>query len=269
MTKEQFDLNRGTVSGIIQKIWDRHGDIFLRLAFLPEVDKPLRYLTLRLPEGQVGGQLISLQPGEKIRASGYLADAPYTESLAEFLWDARKKDLFDDLENGEKLRQIQIKRIGTRLDVLELERLEAKAEPQGADVTVQGVVAKVWDSSQHRMVRLAIYDQFTEITKKGRNGQHPKRKPHYVTARFVDGQVNGQEISIRKRQRVRLAGELQIRFYKETLREVMNRSGNAELIGDLHNIDPDEVFAIRDSVSVTAHSAIVLASMGRAELQAN
>ena len=269
MTQEQFDLNRCTVSGILQKIWDRHGDIFLRLAFLPEADKPLRYLTLRLPEGQVDGQLISLQPGERIRVSGYLVDAPYTESLAEFLWDARKKDLLDDLENTDQLRQIQIKRIGTRLDVLELERLQADAAPQGANVMVQGVVAKVWDSSRHRMVRLAIYDQYTEITKKGQNGKRPKRKPHYITARFVDGKVGDQEITLRKRNRIRLSGALQIRFYKETLREVLMRSGNANLVGDFHNIDLDEVFAIRNSVSVTAHSAIVLASMGRAELQAN
>ena len=264
---EQFDINRCTVSGIVQKIWDRDGDIFLRLAFKPEEDKPLRYLTARLPQGMVGGKLVSLQPGDKLRLFGYLVDAPYTETIREFLWDARKKDLQDEL--GEKLKDVRVKRMGTRLDVLSLERLRPDASPGPADVSLQGVVAKTWNSSTHLMARLAVYDEHTEIISKNGNGNgnRPKRKPHYVTVRFPDSKAGEQEIKLAKRNRVRLAGSVQIRFYRETLREVLIRSKAADRIGDLDGIDPSEIFAIRDTVNVTANSAIVLGSMGRAELE--
>jgi len=259
---EQFDINRCTVGGVIQKIWDRDGDIFLRLAFQPEEDKPLRYLTARLPEGTVGGQMVSLQPGDKIRVFGYLADAPYTETIREFLWDARKKKLQDEL--GEKFAGVRIKRVGTRLDVLELERLEKDADPTQASVSLQGVVAKTWESGTHLMARLAVYDRHTRIIgENGSNGRRPKRKPHYITVQFVDGKAGEQEISLKKKGRVRLTGDLQVRFYKETLREVLIRSKAADRIGELDGIDPDEIYAIRDSLHVVAESAIV---MGRAKL---
>ena len=62
---------------------------------------------------------------------------------------------------------------------------------------------------------------------------------------------------------MRLTGDLQVRFYKETLREVLIRSKAADRIGELDGIDPDEIYAIRDSLHVVAESAIV---MGRAKL---
>ena len=267
MTEEQFDINRCIVGGAIQKIWDRESDIFLRLAFLPDPDKPLRYLTLRLPDGKIDGKLVSLQPGEKIRVSGYLVDAPYTETLAEFLRDARKDGLIDRLDNAEKFRQVRVKRVGTRLDVLELERLTNAAELQAADVMVQGIAAKLWNSSRNLKVRLAIYDQYTDILTPGTNGKRPRRKAHYLTAFFPDSKVGGKDVKIHKRNRIRLAGSLQIHFYRQTLREVLLRSGNATLIGELDAvIDPDQIFAIQDSVSMRVDSAIVLASMGRAQL---
>lgn len=268
MTAEQFDINRCIVGGAIQKIWDRESDIFLRLAFLPDPGKPLRYLTLRLPNGKIDGKLVSLQPGEKIRVSGYLVDAPYTETLAEFLRDARKDGLIDKLDSAEKFRQVRVKRVGTRLDVMELEHLTSAAEPQSAEVMVQGIAAKVWSSNRSLKVRLAIYDQYTDILTPGVNGRRPKRKAHYLTVLFPDSKVGGQDVKIRKRNRLRLAGDLQIHFYRQTLREVLLRSGSAALIGELDAvIDPDQIYAIQDSVSMRVDSAIVLASMGRAQLQ--
>ena len=133
---------------------------------------------------------------------------------------------------------------------------------------VQGIVAKHWNSNQSLKVRLAIYDRHTEILQEAASGRRSKRKAHYLTACFPDGKAGGQEIDIRKRNRVRLSGDLQIHFYKQTLREVLLRSGNANLIGELDaTVDPDGIFAIQDSVSVTVDSAIVLASMGRTQLQ--
>ncbi len=263
--RERFDINRCTVGGFIQKIWDFEEDIFLRLAFSPGADEKQRYLTLRLPQGMVGGRLVSLQPGMNVSVSGYLADSPYTESLAEFLRDARKNGLLDRLENGDVFRDVRLKRVGTRLDVLELEIQEGE-EPrlQSADVQLQGIAARVWEAGLHVMARLAVYDRYTEImSANGRRGL-PRRKPHYITVRFPEGKAGARPVALKKGVRLRLTGRLQIRFYRETLREVLVRSGNAGLVGALNGIvDPDEVSALRDSVLVIAEGAIVLASVQR------
>jgi len=271
MPKEQFDINRCTVGGIVQKIWGRDNDIFLRLIFLPDPEKPNRYLTTRLPGGTVNGKLVSLQPGDRIRVSGYLSDEPYTETIREFLWDARKKKLQNDL--GEKLEKVRVKRIGTRLDVLELERLKPDAQPTGADVSLQGVIVKTWESGTDLAARLGSYDPHTEIISNNGSGHRtgrkkwPRRKPHYITIRFLDGKADGQPVRLKKRNRIRLSGSLQIHFYKETLRDILIRAQAADLIGELDGIDPDHVFAIRSSAYVVVNSAIVLASLGLPEAE--
>jgi len=79
--------------------------------------------------------------------------------------------------------------------------------------------------------------------------------------RSVDGE---RPITIHKRNRLRLTGTLQIRFYRQSLREVLVRSGNAALVGKLDSVyDPDQIYAIHDSVSLHVNNAVVLASMGR------
>jgi hypothetical protein len=275
MLDEQFDINRCTVSGVIQRIWDRGDDLFLRLAFVPEADKPPRFLTLRLPSGKVGGQLISLQPGETVNASGYLVDEPYEESLREFLRDARKNNLLEKLPGADDFYHVSLKRVGTRLDVTGLEMLKnGKLAETANAVDIQGVVAKVWEAGQNLMVRLAIYDRGTSVINAAENGsgaengKRPRRKAHYVTARFADGEVDGKSLKIHTRNRLRLNGSLQIRFFRETLRDVLIRSGNARLLENLDGHDPDDIYAIRDSVFVDVNSAIVLASLGREQANA-
>jgi hypothetical protein len=234
---------------------------------VPDEEKPPRYLTLKLPSGQVDGKFVSLQPGEKVSAAGYLADEPYRESLREFLRDARKNQLLDELPNADALRKVSLKRVGTRLDVTGLEALDSGAVQQN-DVCIQGVVAKAWEAGQNLMVRLAIYDRHTPVLEKAKDGKRPRRKPHYVTARFSGGQVDGKALHILARNRLRLSGSLQIRFYRETLREVLVRSGNAGLLDGLGGCDPDEIYAVRDTVYMTVASAVVLASLGRKQVQA-
>ncbi len=259
---ERFDINRCIVGGLVQKIWDYEEDIFLRLAFQPGDGEKQRYLTVRLPQGMVNGTLVSLQPGMNIRVSGYLADSPYIETLAEFLRDARKNGLLSRL--NDKFQEVHLERVGTRLDALELEFLAPDHAYHPADVQLQGIVTRLWESGVHLMARLAVYDPYTQvISGDGKRGL-PRRKPHYISVRFRGGKVGNQSITLKKGVRIRLNGRLQIRFYRETLREVLVRSGNATLVGDLEGIvDPDEVSAVRDSVLVEAHAAIVLASVQR------
>ncbi len=259
---ERFDINRCIVGGFVQKIWDYEEDIFLRLAFLPGEGEKQRYLTVRLPQGMVNGTPVSLQPGMNIRISGYLADSPYIETLAEFLRDARKNGLLSRL--NDKFQEVHLERVGTRLDALELEFLAPDHAPHPADVQLQGIVTRLWESGVHLMARLAVYDPYTQVVSGNGKRGLPRRKPHYVSVRFRGGKVGERDITLKKGVRVRLTGRLQIRFYRETLREVLVRSGNATLVGELDGIvDPDEVSAVRDSVLVEAHAAIVLASVQR------
>ena len=79
--EEKFDLNRVQVSGIVQRIWDYGEDIFVRLEFYPDEDRPPRYITLKITGGMIDGEFVTLQPGELVQVEGHLADARYTESI--------------------------------------------------------------------------------------------------------------------------------------------------------------------------------------------
>ena len=93
-TPERFDGNQVDLIGLVTKIWARStGDVFARLAIgevsddeedNPELRAIDTHLTLQLPNGQVGGQDISLLKGDALHVAGYLSDITQWETLPRF-----------------------------------------------------------------------------------------------------------------------------------------------------------------------------------------
>ena len=190
MMEEKFDLNRVQVSGIVQRIWDYGEDIFVRLEFYPDEDRPPRYITLKITGGMIDGEFVTLQPGELVQVEGHLADAPYTESIREFFNDAKAQPFYEDTELAAEWNGIEIKRVGTQIVVTTLAAVTAN--PNLNNVMIQGIVTRSWVGGADLFARLAVYDENTEIIKASNNGKLPKRKPHYITIRILKGELDGK-----------------------------------------------------------------------------
>ena len=258
--EEKFDLNRTQVSGIVQRIWDYGEDIFVRLEFYPDEDRPPRYVTLKIPDGMLDGEFVTIQPGELIQAEGYLEDVPYLESMREFFSDAKAKAFYADTEQAAEWQQIEIERVGTQMVVTTLASLSQ--DPRLNSVTIQGIVTRSWKGGADLFARLAVYDANTEILQAGGNGRWPKRKPHYITVRIIKGELDGRKIALNARNRIRVSGVLHIHFYRQSLPKILERAGKAALIETLP-AHADAISALRDSLYVVANSLIVFASQPR------
>jgi len=255
--EERFDLNQTQVSGAVQRIWDYGEDIFVRLQFTPDEDRPSRYITVRIPQGMINGEFVTIQPGELIQVEGYLVDAPYTETIRQFFNDAKAKPFFQDSDDAQAWESIEIARVGTHVCATALGTVTS--DPCLNRVLVQGVVSRTWNGGADTFARIAIYDRYTEIIKEGKNGKLPKRKPHYITVRFPNGEAGGKKIVLKQRNRLRVAGRLHIHFYRQTLEDILKRSGNEALI-ESAGPKAQAIYAVRNSLYVVADSAVVLAS---------
>lgn len=267
MTKkrEHFDINAVDVRGTVQKIWDWDDDIFFSLAIIEAGKDAPRLVTNRVPQGLQHGKLVALQPrvalqpGTNVHVQGYLADAPFDEPLTAFLKSARAKSFLDEIpaEARQAWINIRTKRVDTRLEVTALSVLD---EPQDMNtVQLQGVAVKVWRSGGSDLfARLAVYDQHAHVLPgAGKNGL-PRRKPHYVTVRFVGGAIDGQPVLLTERQRLRVSGQLHINFYRQSLHEILLRARQTVLIDKIPIDTVSHIAAVRTSLSVLAQSVIVL-----------
>jgi len=94
---ERFDGNQTNVFGTVTKIWSRTGgDVYARILTQgkAEEEHPPR-LTIMIPKGKIGGQDISLMPGDALLVQGWISDGPYNESLKNFLSRAKRETAFD------------------------------------------------------------------------------------------------------------------------------------------------------------------------------
>ncbi len=253
---EKFDLNRTQVTGTVQRIWDYGEDIFVRLEFYPDEDRPPRYITLKIPDGMIDGEFVTIQPGELIQVEGYLADNPYTETIQQFFDDAKAKRFYEGTEQARAWAEIEIKRVGTQIVVTALGTITS--DPRLNQVMIQGVVARSWNGGADLFARLAVYDEFTEIISNGSQGKLPKRKPHYITIRIPGGEAGGKKIVLNKRNRVRVSGCLHIHFYRQSLPAILERVGKEEL-GETLPPNGTEIYAVRDSLYVIGESVVVFA----------
>lgn len=275
---EQFDLNVATVAGTIVKLWGRNRDVFLRLRVslrgdVQETEDTYScYVTIRIPDGMIGGKLVTLQPGVVVRVDGYITHANYEETLRRFLNVADREDFFDKHippQDMEAWRAIQLRRQNAILNALKIEPVVGKkSQGEGVNlVDLEGIVAKKWeyprDKAVDQFVRIAVYDEFTPTRddKKGNFGK-PYRQPHYVNILFPGGKTTeGIEVKIKTKQRIRVRGEFRDQGRRVTLRDALISLGSSDVIDMMGRvINPevlDEISAQQESLHVLANAVIV------------
>jgi len=275
---EQFDLNIATVAGTIMKLWGRNRDVFLRLRVslrgdVQETeDAQSCYVTIRIPDGMIGGKLVSLQPGITIRVDGYITHANYDETLRRFLNVASGESFLEKNVAEEDLdawRGIQFKRQNAVLNAIKIEPVGGKKEQDElvniADL--EGVIARKWeyprDKGIDQFIRIAVYDEFAPIRedKKGNFGR-PYRQPHYVNVLLPEGKTSdGVEIKVKTKQRIRIRGEFRDQGRKVTLRDALVALGSSdvvEMMGRVVNPEVmDDIAAQQESLHILANAVIV------------
>lgn len=290
---EDFDLNRAKVFGQVHHVWSKFEHTFLRVAVTePMMPKaaPMdgangseakeeawakartQYITARIENGLLHGELVTVMPGDWVTIDGYLADMPYDESIREFLNDvqaprAQKKNgsflggkIIDAFPNKEDWDKVRVKRVNTRLEVVDLQIHQGAGNRESVNFAeVEGVVASTWRWDGDLYARLAIYDRYAQaLPGTGKNG-HPRRKPHYVTVVFPDSLISGRTIELHEKYRVRVRGAVLMRLYTETLREMLIRNAKIGLLlAEIPNADQIGAYkAARSATYVVAASAQV------------
>jgi hypothetical protein len=276
---EQFDLNSATVAGTIIRIWGRSGDVFARLRVslrgeLHETDDAQSiYVNIRIPNGMINNQPITLQPQEIIQVKGYITHASYDETLRKFLQAAGESRFLDEnipAEDIETWHAIQFKRQNAMLNAVGLTSF-AVGKRLTVDVVnfvdLEGIVVKTWEYRRDREVdlfmRIAVYDEWTTIAreKKGNFG-HPFRQPHYINILLPSGSTSqGKPVSAKIKQRIRVRGEIRDKGHRVTLHESLLTLGSseiAEMMGRVINAERmQEISVQQESLHVLANAVIV------------
>jgi len=231
--REKFDLNQVRLSGKVQRMWASpdDADVIIRLSLRSEDDNKLNRATLKLPGGIVNGKLVTLMRSDRITIEGHLIDAPYTETGAQFVDKSYKRDLAKDVPG---LADVVAERMATYVVVQNLEFEEADCN----EVTIEGVITKTWVKENQLFARMAIYDQYTK-SDDGRDGKRGRswRKPHYVSLQFPDGKVDGREVKLNDKDRIRVNGFIRESHYSESLALFLMRNKKIGLLENVPNAD--------------------------------
>ncbi len=275
---EQFDLNTATVAGTIIRLWGRSGDVFARMRvslrgeLREKEDAQSIYVTIRIPDGMIASQLVTLQADDVVLVKGYLTHTNYDETLRKFLNVAGESKFLEENIPSEDLdawRSIQFKRQNAVLNAMELTPLVDGAHRVEIVhcVDLEGITARTWEYRHDRGVdlflRLAVYDEWTTISReKQGNFGRPFRIPHYVNVLLPDGKtMQGKPVNIAVKQRIRVRGELRDKGYRMTLRESLMSLGSseiAEMMGRVINAEKlQEISAQQESLHVLANAVIV------------
>jgi hypothetical protein len=265
------------MAGEVQKLWGRGGDVFARLCVpqrgpLIKTDEAQSSFTnLRFANGMVGGQDLSLQPGDVVHVAGYLSHTEFDETIRRFLEAADKADFLERVppEDLAAWQSIAFKRVNTMFNVETLELLDS-TKPEGSvinRVVLEGVLAQQWTHAEDVYLRLAVYDQHTPVTGEEGNFGRPRRRPHYITALLPGGKTTGgREVQVHVKDRLRVTGELHDRGYRRTLHELLLATGSSsvtDLLQRLPNADNlHSISAQQESLHVMASAVIVYASAG-------
>jgi hypothetical protein len=268
-TPERFDANQVEFSGLVTKIWSRStGDVFARIMIgddsekdedNPEPGAVDARLTLRLPNGQVNGQDISLLKGDALHVTGYLSDITQWETLRDFLLKIRQLDLIERIPELAPAINAQVKRLLTCVfpDTLEVLDPGAVEYPIQCTARLEGVVARVWEYGGHLFVRLAVYDQHTLTANIAGNNGRGRRIPHYITVQFTDAKVDGRGVKLKTRDRIRVSGPLGSRVYSECLRSFLLSAHKADVLANLSDGQaPDEVWTTYVQTCLVAQKMI-------------
>ena len=266
---ERFDGNQVEFTGLVTKIWARTtGDVFARIIIgecsgeeedNPEPGAVDARLTLRLPNGQVNSQDISLLKGDAVHITGYLSDITQWETLRDFLLKARQISLIERVPELAPAINAQVKRMVTCVVPETLEVLDARVGKYTAQSTtrLEGVVARVWEYGGHLFVRLAVYDHHTLTTNTPGNNGRERRIPHYVTVQFSNEQVDGRGVNLKRQDRIRVFGSLGSRVYSENLRTFLLSAHKADVLANLSDGQaPDEVWTAYVQTCLVAQKMI-------------
>lgn len=257
---EKFDINSASIAGVVYGVWGRGEDIFARIAL---DEDGVAFATARFAGGQVAGKLISLHPGMKITAQGYLSQNEYKESLHHFMDDAKERSALDLVASEDRAawealafprRNTILNVTAARIGEIEFGRLNG-----GETTTVEGIVSRVWDyphpSGVDLFARLAVYDEHTRIEQNRDERGRVYRSPHYVTICIDNGQVMGFPIKLRAKQRMRVSGYLRERSYKTSLHEEILKLGKPEYVEMLQRVRDVERFSEISTTQRTLHVA--------------
>jgi hypothetical protein len=267
MSAEQFDLNAVKAAGVITKLWGRNGDVFARLRVPCAGEAQPPYVTLRIPDGMINEEPITLQEGDAARIEGYISHVAYVESLRKFLGAAGEARFFEEQVPPDDLdawRTITFRRQNALVNVLALS-MEDKTAPLNF-VDLEGVIAKVWEYPREKetdiFIRIACYDQHAPAGEGTRNFGRVVRLPHYINIRFPGGKTaNGASVSLKQKQRLRVRGELHDGGRPVTLREQLNTLGSSQVVDLMNRVKNPELLqqiaAQQESLHVIANAMIL------------
>ena len=279
-TPERFHENKASVQGEVYKIWPSPvpGDrtIYARMQLDQENGqkdtKPAR-ITVAFLDGEVAGRPFNLLRGEHIQLSGYMADFDRSETLEVFLTKCKRRELLDEqpklaaIAGKAKLQRPMTCLIPTEKDSLNgLNKTDYKdlVWDDTNSALLEGVVASVWTYAEHGFIRLAVYDEYTEILQA--NGNRPKRKPHYITVQLTDGKIGSIAIellgkngkpkpnTIRRGDRIAIQGRFSQTAQWDNLRQFIIKSKHAAVLSELP--DTDRYNEIRFSSPMTVVEAL-------------
>jgi len=94
-SREMFNINSVELEGLVVKVWGRRNDVYARLAIYERRSEPIstegdsslprrraHYVTILLKDGKTAdGRAVSLGKKDKVRVTGFIREAPYTETL--------------------------------------------------------------------------------------------------------------------------------------------------------------------------------------------
>jgi len=266
---EQFDINQVHLAGKITRVWGRADDVYARLCvsnrglLVEEDDAQATYVTLRLPQGAVAGNPVTLGAGDIVQISGFLTQHQIEVSLRRFLDAAGEADFIESVppQDADAWHAVVFRRSSNVLNLRSIRPVGREAQVERVNhVVLEGIVARRWDYPRNgqvdRFVRLAIYDRWTRTL----NGQSrrglPRRLAHYVNVLLAEGLKEPK-----LKQRLRVTGVLRDRGRRVTLHEALLGTGRAE-IADLIRRLPDAgrlhtISAQWESLHVQAEAVIL------------
>lgn len=275
---ERFDINSVTIKGQITKIWARGSDVYARLRILDQdasEKENHRFTNIRLPQGTIHGQELSLQGNEIMRLSAFILHTSFEETLRRFLDLAECPEFLDVVpKNDLKLwRDIMFIRHNSMLNVRRATLFDPESgkliqsfapertygsplDPDNIDVQrndtpsnkviIEGIAARVWEIPRRsspipdKMLRIAVYDRFAPIDRhpeaQGSFGL-PRRKPHYVNIFLPAGKTTtGYDVDIELKDRVRITGQIGSRSWSVTLREALMETGSSDVVAAMQRL---------------------------------